>query len=327
MRPSGNEGTAVVCASQIDILASLVHPRIGNRRNRFVMIEAYFDESGIHDKAKVCVVAGYYGSQAAWWKFEKQWQAIISGYPELYNYGFHAKVFFGRTDTRERLGPYKGWSDDKAGKFLDRLMQAIIRNRIFPISYGIVTNDFLVLPLKTRQWLTGAKFDAQGNASSSGCPNKGYYLPFSFCVLDSSRMSGANKVEKIHFFAGLDRTFYEYANSLYRFILEDSRLPTSIKSLLGQISYPLAKDTPGLQAADLLSNRLYRFALSQLEAGGNLPIPSLVTKLTRNRKVGQRFELFDSARLHKLEILGRQMYEELAQGGRVEKYITDLHNS
>jgi len=29
--------------------------------NRFVMMEGYFDESGIHDGAKVCIVAGYYG--------------------------------------------------------------------------------------------------------------------------------------------------------------------------------------------------------------------------------------------------------------------------
>lgn len=290
------------------------------------MIEAYFDESGIHDQAKVCVVGGFYGTQAAWRTFERQWNKIIADYPELHDCGFHAKEFFDRANGK-RTGHYKNWNDDKTRKFLDRLVQAIMRNRIFPITYGIVVEDFLSLPLEARRWLTGARFRPDGKCVSSGSPNKSYYMPFSFCVLDSARMSGANRIDKIHFFAGLDRTFYEYASALYKHILVDSRLQESVKQLLGQISYPLAKDTPGLQAADLLMYRCYRFALDKIDAKQNLPIPPLIAKLTKNRKAKQRFDLFDSTRLQQLQDMGKRAYEKLVQEGRISEYLGNLRRS
>src|SRR6266481_3431853 len=99
--------------SQIDVLASLVHPRAGKWNNRFVMMEAYLDESGIHAGAKVCVVAGYYGSHKNWKAFEAQWNKVLSSYPEVASEGFHAKHFFGRDKAGNRVKEYKGWSDDK----------------------------------------------------------------------------------------------------------------------------------------------------------------------------------------------------------------------
>ena len=66
-------------------------------------MEAYFDESGIHDGAKVCVVAGYYGTEMAWKKFEGQWNKILLDYPELNGEAFHAKRFFARDENQKRL--------------------------------------------------------------------------------------------------------------------------------------------------------------------------------------------------------------------------------
>ncbi len=291
-----------------------------------MMLEAYFDESGIHDRAKVCVVGGYYGTQVAWRTFEKQWNKIIADYPEVENHGFHAKEFFGRANGK-RIGRYREWDDQKAGNCLDKLVQAIIRNRIFPISYAIVVKDFLALPLIDRKWFTSAKFRLDGKCVSSGCPSKSYYVPFQFCVLDSARMSSANVVDKIHFFAGLDRTFNEYASSLYRYLLSDVRLPASVLDLLGGIAYPLTKNTPGIQAADLLVYRLYRFALKKVAAKENLLIPTLIAKLTKNRKPKQRFELFDSTRLRQLQVMGKRAYERMAGDGKLPEYFSNLRKS
>jgi hypothetical protein len=244
------------------------------------MLQAYFDESGIHDGAKVCVVGGFYGHQRAWRKFEQQWSLILTDYPELENRGFHAKEFFGRKE-RKRVGAYENWTDDRAGKFLERLVQAIMRNDITPIVFGVFVKDFLEMPLVSRQWLTGARFrKLDRKCISSGCPSRSYYLPFQFCVLGSARLSGANAVDKIHFFAGLDKNFYKYATELYKFLLEDERLDESLRSLLGGIEYPLSKDTPGIQAADLLVNRLYRYALARLE-DENKPVPLLLSQLVK----------------------------------------------
>ena len=92
-----------------------------------MMLETYLDESGIHQGAKVCAVGGFYGHEAAWRKFEGQWNKIVSDYPELKDKGFHARRFFAR-ENGKRVGPYEDWSDDKADKFLNRLVQCVMRN-------------------------------------------------------------------------------------------------------------------------------------------------------------------------------------------------------
>jgi hypothetical protein len=282
--------------------------------NRFVMMEGYFDESGIHDGAKVCIVAGYYGGQAAWRKFENEWNAILSEYSGLADYGFHAKEFFGRNGEK-RVGKYKGWSDEQARTFLNRLVQAIVRNRIFPIGYGVVVEDFLALPLVSRQWLTGAKFrKSDGKVVTSGCPSKSYYLPFNFCMLKSAKLSNANSVDKIHFFVGLDRSFHEYASDLYKHTLVDDRLEESHRDLLGTIAYPLSKDTPGIQAADLLAYRLYRGAKDALSNPNYAPSP-LMLKLLKNWKGTLSFRLMNSVLFAQMETEGKAAYERMMKGG------------
>jgi hypothetical protein len=270
-----------------------------------VMMEAYFDESGIHEGAKVCIVAGFYGTERAWRKFEDQWNKVLADYPELLK-GFHAKNFFAR-DKGNRVGEYKDWSDEKADKFLGRLLQVILRNRVFPIGYGVVVDDFLALSLKLKLWLTGAKFEKRTDKLiSGGCPSKSYYLPFQFCVLKSANKSNATPEDKIHFFAGLDRTFYEYATELYSLTLEDERLPAPMRERLGTIAYPLSKETPGIQAADLLANRMYKRALYALDKPESNPTELLMT-LTKNWQ-GQR----------QLKLLNKDVFIEMERRARAE---------
>jgi hypothetical protein len=55
---------------KIDEIAAFVHPRDGHPK-LFIMLEAYLDESGIHDGAPVCIVAGYFGDQSQMKKLGK----------------------------------------------------------------------------------------------------------------------------------------------------------------------------------------------------------------------------------------------------------------
>jgi hypothetical protein len=41
----------------------------------------------------------------------------------------------------DESGIHEGWSDTKAHEFLDRLVQTILSNRIFPIGYGAIVKD------------------------------------------------------------------------------------------------------------------------------------------------------------------------------------------
>ena len=272
------------------------------------MMEAYFDESGIHDKAPVCLVAGFYGSHSAWRKFEKDWNLILKDHG-LLALGFHAKVFFGRKDGK-RIREYEDWSNAKARNFLNLLVGIVKRSRVCPIGYAVIVEDFLAMPLVSRLWFTGAKFRKEDGAHiSGGCPNKSYYLPFQFSVLKATK-SLIGTEHKMHVFAGLDRTFSEYARELYEFFAVDERLDKPIREALGTIAFPLAKDTPGLQAADLLAYRLYRGAKEKLQDESIDPSPLLMALLT-NWRGKKTFPLINRPLLEGMEKAGREAYEKM----------------
>jgi hypothetical protein len=74
---------------KIDELALIVHPRNPHRKI-FVMLEAYLDESGIHDGAKVCMVAGYFGGRSQLRKLERKWKSVLEDFAFPMK-DFHAK--------------------------------------------------------------------------------------------------------------------------------------------------------------------------------------------------------------------------------------------
>jgi hypothetical protein len=272
------------------------------------------DESGIHDGARVCVVAGYYGTQTAWVKFEEQWRRVLRDY-NIEEAGFHAKRFWKRKKGGDRVPPYEGWGDDRANKFIERLVNAIARNRIFPFGYGVVVEHWAALPLNTRKLMTGA-VHRKGRFVSSGSPNRSYYLPFMFSVAASLAHSGATETgEKVHFFVGLDKTFSDYAKDMYKRTFTDPRIRLS--HLLGTIAFPLSKDTPQLQAADLLAHRLYSDYMAFLRGDKPKKTLSITRLLIRNRR--QELELFDAAKLR--ELLEQYKADAIAKTGRTPPFL------
>src|SRR6266850_2387043 len=244
-----------------------------------VVLEAYLDESGIHEGARVCTVGGFSGRAGVWRKVESEWNNILlkAGIQE---FGFHSRQFFPRDDQGRRLGPYRHWTDENADRFLDALVQVVLRNRIFPLAHGIVVRQWHALPLETRKWLSGAKF-RDGKFVTSGSPNKSYYLPFHFCVLGTAKHSGP--ISKVHFFVGLDKTFSGYARVLFEQIRNQEKLP--YRHLLGDIDFPLSKQKPGLQAADLLVYQLYQH--NRARFAGPAGMRPLLRRLLKNRKPAQ----------------------------------------
>ena len=44
------------------------------------MLQAYLDESGIHEGAHVCIVGGYFGGPGQWSKFGAEWKRVLEDY-------------------------------------------------------------------------------------------------------------------------------------------------------------------------------------------------------------------------------------------------------
>jgi hypothetical protein len=94
------------------------------------MVEAYMDESGIHEGAHVCVVAGYWGSVKKWVRFESSWKEILNDAKEPSLKEIHSTDFW-YSDGR-RKGVFALWSDDKADRFISDLAQLCCGISYFP---------------------------------------------------------------------------------------------------------------------------------------------------------------------------------------------------
>jgi hypothetical protein len=245
----------------IDRIAGLVHPRDGHRKI-LAMIEGYIDETGIHEGAKVCVVCGFFGGKGQWRKFERDWRAALDKHNVPLE-KFHALNLVGRDGKRH--GFFHGWTDQQFNALMGDLAAAITSYKISPVTHAIVIADFDSFPLIHRRFFTGAEIRG-GRIVNSGCPNKPYFAPFMNCI---KRIASYAPVGgKAHFFFGLDRPFGKYAAALYK-ILKTGPTLTSVafRERLGDIAFPLAKETPQLQAADLLAYLTTQHVEERLAAG------------------------------------------------------------
>jgi len=221
-----------------------------------VVLSAYLDESGIHDHARVCVVAGYFGGPGQWKRTERAWRKVLRDFdvPD-----FHAKQFWAKDRLGDRLGPYVGWNEAKDKRFLDGLIEAIRRYKIYPISAAIYVDDFLAFPMNQRRYLTGAQA-LNGKFITSGNPKKPYFVPFQMCILNTTKY--AESRSKAHFFFGLGKPFSSYARQYFGEIRIHPDMARTDR--MGDIHFPVAAETPQLQAADLLSYLMYQHTQQRL---------------------------------------------------------------
>jgi hypothetical protein len=238
------------------------------------MLHAYIDEAGIHEGAKICCVAGYFGGVNQWKRFERQWKRIIDreGIEE-----FHAKQFWGKDKNGNRVGPYKRWDDRRAAKFQNDLVEVIRGCRIFPFSAAVVTDDWKVLPEDERRWLTGA-FLQGGKYKTTGAPNKPYYLPFGFCIQTAARYCKPGL--RIDYSFDLNNAYRGYSTTYYAYMKQWN----IYREYLGEIAFPTSKDALPLQAADLLAFHSCRYSVKALKGQNPLHRNSVLGKIVERTR-------------------------------------------
>jgi hypothetical protein len=82
----------------IDELSALVHPR-DDHPKVLAMLQAYLDESGIHEGASIFAIAGYFGGPGQWRKFEILWQETLTKFGIPLD-GFHGNHFVNSKRTQ-----------------------------------------------------------------------------------------------------------------------------------------------------------------------------------------------------------------------------------
>lgn len=245
------------------------------------MIQAYFDESGIHQGSNALVIAGYFGTTAQWKAFRKKWLKVLG------DFDFPLKDFHTTDLIRQRAHE----------PMLAALADAVARSEIYPVSSGIIVPDFKSFSEKQRKWLTGAMAMPSGKAKYSGSPNRPYFVPFQKTLENVTAYAQPGRTAKFYF--GVDRPVAKYAEVFFEQIKGHPLrgFGWQTRDRLGTVEFPLAKETPELQAADLLAFLTYRhmeerYALNDWSVG---PSGLLATCLRKVRSpYDHGFETKDS---------------------------------
>jgi Protein of unknown function (DUF3800) len=224
------------------------------------IVESYMDDSGSHDDAPVAIIAGYFGGYRRWIPFQDQWKATLSdhGIEE-----FHAHLFWRRNDKGERVGEYKGWSDEKADAFIDRLLTTIEQNkRLFPFAVGVQNSEWNKQPLVNRSIFTGAS-----RKHKAGKPSKSMFLAFQRCIIRVADYCKPGVTA--HYFYDDDKGKNSaWANICYSNLKDHfEKRDHDVYRSMGELTMADGKKAVALQAADLLAYQTRKFCERFISTG------------------------------------------------------------
>lgn len=226
-----------------------------------VLLDAAFDDSGTHDSADLCVVAGYLGSTTQWQRFENRWRdaLLTAKIPE-----FHAEPFF----HRDEGGPYFGMKESTVAALLNGLVYAVRSTALQPIAASVRVKDFFRFNEGERRYLTGAFWNGRRQTwtGTSGSPNRPFYVPFQW-ALGATLESIRRPQNKVNFTFDRHHVLHGYARDLYKSWQEHGVRYPEMKRLtarMGRFADGVRSEEPALQAADALAFCWHRVGEDQI---------------------------------------------------------------
>lgn len=261
--------------------------RVGSREVLLVL-KAYFDETGIHEGSRFCVVAGYFGGEKRWRDLSNAWGKTLLKY-EVHE--FHARRFFGRDDFGNRLDEYKDWTDDKAKAFINALVSAVeASKKINPISCSLVKEAWNELSYGERRYISGGMYSA-GKFKTSGAPSKAYFLPFQYCIVNTAHYCGVG--QRVHFIFDLNEQFKGFAHDLYA-LLRGEHSKISVKDRLGPLTFETSLHAVPIQVSDLFNYLTAKWCEWNIEKRSSpFPHAGLLGKLVENTRHTESHKLLD----------------------------------
>ncbi len=117
------------------------------RNGMFLMLSAYFDETGhSRDPRKSFVgMAGFLARADAWERFDSEWRQVCDS--------ANVKMPFHMTDFAHCRGQFRNWQEDGRKKLLSRLIDVIGRTKAIPVGAIVSVRDFQGLGDKQRSEL------------------------------------------------------------------------------------------------------------------------------------------------------------------------------
>jgi hypothetical protein len=251
------------------------------------VLRAYLDDSGVHAGSPWCVMAGFFGSEKKWTRFDEKWFDVLDsfGIDE-----FHANRFWSSV-RGGNITEYRGWDRGRANRFIGELLKVIENShRIFPVSCSVLMDEWSKLARDERAYLTGAKHDDTGKLLTPGAPNKPYFLPFLTAI--STVMDYCNPGQLVHFVFDQSPHFSNYA---LKYFEEIKTWEIEKFKRLGDISFVDSKQAAPIQAADLLAFESYQYGMARVAENLQVVDPRLALhRAIKNiRNVKNDSKMFD----------------------------------
>jgi hypothetical protein len=220
------------------------------------VIQAFLDETGIHEQARICAIAGFIASVKQWQRFERLWDTLG---PDAKDPGFHAKRFFARDPAGNRVRPYQDWTNERADKLLEGLVECVNRTDMHPIGAVVDVHAFRQYTLNQRRRLTGASWTLSGKLQTSGAPTKPYYLAFQSAIVQGLRR--LKRLDwQVHFIFDQQNVLAPFALKLYNRFKTDPENKDWHRRM-GDIAFRSREEAPALQLADLPAYSWYQIVL------------------------------------------------------------------
>jgi hypothetical protein len=266
-------------------LCELVHGE-GN----FSMLKAYFDESGIHGGAPICVVAGFVATSKCCNDLSWKWRVLLDKYELDF---FHAREYAKRSGPF-REGPPHLWRtaeevfahhkpnwDQECRRNFETDALAVIHESLdrsdplILVGAAINTKEFLALPIEHRRWLTGGYLSAPKKWRRQGAPTKPYFLAFQQAVLDAVKFSQHTDSSGRHLGTGDNVHFvfdqqFKYERSAHGIFNAMKRSPLSIKNRIGDVVFASKSKALPLQVADFVAYESFCYLVERLHRNRDL---------------------------------------------------------
>ncbi|HEV3511963.1 MAG TPA: DUF3800 domain-containing protein [Candidatus Sulfotelmatobacter sp.] len=262
------------------------HPLTGPVPEKgFAMLQAYIDDSGTHDRAHNCLVAGYWGGVKEWRYFEWQWKQVLlaEGIEE-----FKANEFWPRLKEK-RIGPYKSWTDERHAKFINNLLTIIEQRNITPFACGFLSEEWNKLPELWQRVFSGAKDEAQ---------IKPLAMPLLLSIGNAVHYCKPGKT--MHFVVDYDQRISGRMAQVFTRLKQFTReRDGALNMKLGELTFADSREASPLQAADLLAYEAHRWAKAA-KGDPDFPMRREYQRAMTHAKSREDFLLFDAKRMQHL---------------------------
>jgi len=254
------------------------------------MLKAYFDESGIHAGAPICVVAGFVATNRCCSGLSWKWRGLLDKYEIEF---FHAREYAKRSGPF-REGPPNIWRtakeifahhppnwDYECRRNFETDALAVIHESLdrsdplILVGAAVNTKDFLALPIDHRRWLTGGYMSSAKRWKRQGAPTKPYFLAFQQAVLDAVKFSQHSDHAGRHLGTGdivhfvFDQQF-EYERSARGIFNAMKRSPLSVKDRIGAVVFTSKSRALPLQVADFVAYESFCFLVERIHRNRDL---------------------------------------------------------